>query len=986
MINGCPNFSIDIDIKEEIIDVLQINQILAIITKTSVYIYHSYTLLPLGKHIRASTSLENNGLNIKARKKLIYSRSTRRPSKLNIYIQTDLNFLIIYQISIDNSSSIYEIHNIKEELIQNGLPSSYTHKKFSITNFISSATKTFIHGAEEISPALENIESVKNNIIDDELGGYEIESIKISVYKILKIGVGNQKFWLEPNSHNLLVFNFIGESIESNVLQIVKLTNFESKQLDLSTVYSGNVKNIFYNQYFNYFLIVGEEEELIKISITEEEGEEGPALGLTKIGFGNFEQAYFNPKSNLILAENEGSLKLYHLDDHLHEIRTLDMAAGVINWSNCGEFFTVVYESGDWKLVSKFGKILLNTKSVRSEINESNGNQGFLHAKSILISNNSMSLYILGLESHKIYCIPLSTILNDIIYDKEYFSIIEDYRTFLRFPLLPKFKKLLLFHDNDNLIDSNSQTEKLTISKNSFNQIAMSYERYLAISSPIATGGLTNHVLWYNFKSHFAEELNIVNQFWFHHFLIVVNRKLRHSFEEVDEEEHLIDEIIVFDTSKTKYAMSGEESAFTSDSLLWKYDFKSTFINIQLIDGENSSHVIILTSDFKIVILDLMLDKTVQTDSDTKHYKVFISINKTVHLKSLEHKINLKEVKQSSLIDQKHFIFLLQSGDLYLLKNSSRSASFSNKPLDALKPSNFYDLIKLDSSVEYFKFKTINFQKNINFIYMFNGQQILIYDVYELVDKAYNKKQPHHEEDDLLESEDTNLIPITIDTEEMIPFEIEADQKTINLIGFENLAINRHMLILKNKVSHKLILNNFIEFDLIHKGDLESTFNRYKSFDNFEFCLELLLFKLLTDEEPSLTLKRLCQLIEFSENSEFIYINCLRKIEVAYWSKFFDVINMTPEKFMNRLIKLDNVELCYNYLIVYLNYKREGDTEIETDDSNHELTKFDKQIILQIIKMLDKAGKYDWCFELCRFIKVLEPSGQFLKKIKSELE
>ncbi|KAI5966500.1 RIC1 [Candida pseudojiufengensis] len=880
---------------------------------------------------------------------------------------------------------MYQIHNTNEELIQSGLPSSYTHKKFSITNFIQSATKTLLHGVEEISPNLENIESTKNNIIDDELGGYDIESIKLSVYKILKIGTGNQLFWLEPNSHNLLVFNYIDESIESDVLQIVKLNNFESKLLNFNAIHEEKVKKIFFNQYFNYFLVVDENDTILKVTIDEED--EDLKLKAVKVGTGNFLKASFNPKSNLFSVEENESLHLYHLHDHLVKIKTYDLGSGKLKWSSCGNFFTLINESGDWKIVSKFGKVLFDTKNVLNEINESNGlNKDFLSTRSIVISKNSLALYMLGLKSNKIYYVPLSCILNEFVYDKEYLNIVEDYRTFLRFPLLPKFKKLLLFHDNDNTIDDLSQTEKFAISISKINQIAMSYGWHLAVSTPIMSGGLANHVLWLNLKNHFTEQLNIVNQFWFHHFLIVINRKVRHSFEEDNQDEKLIDEFIVFDTSKTKYAMSGEESAFTSDSLLWKYDFKSTFINVQLIEEKDMSHVIILTSDYKIVILDLSIDKTVHLDSETKHYKVFISISKTVHLASLQHKINFKEVKQSSMIDKKHFLFLLHSGDLYLLKNSSRSASFSNKPIDAIKPSNFYDLIKLDSSIEYFKFKTINFQKIINFIYLFNGKQVLIYDIHELLDKAYNKKLSHIQDDDLLESEDSKLIPIIIDTEEMIPFEIEADRKTINLIGFENVTINRHMFIIKNKVSHKLILNNFIEFDLTHKGDLESTYNRYKSFDNFEFCLELLLFKLLTDEEPSLTLKRLCQLIEFSENSEFIYINCLRKIEVAYWSRFFDVLNMTPEKFMNRLIKLDNVELCYNYLIVYLNYKREGDSELISDDTNHELTRFDKQIILQIIKMLDKSGKFDWCFELCRFIKVLEPSGQFLNEIKSVFE
>jgi hypothetical protein len=89
---------------------------------------------------------------------------------------------------------------------------------------------------------------------------------------------------------------------------------------------------------------------------------------------------------------------------------------------------------------------------------------------------------------------------------------------------------------------------------------------------------------------------------------------------------------------------------------------------------------------------------------------------------------------------------------------------------------------------------------------------------------------------------------------------------------------------------------------------------------------------------------------------------------------------MTPIQFMTRLIAIANVELCYQYLIVYLNYKKEDE-----DDDDESLDVTDRDIILQIIVMLDKSQKWEWCFELCRFIKLLEPTGEFLSVIKKEL-
>lgn len=1021
MINGCPNFAIDLNVEDEIVDIIQLHQIIAIVTKTSVYIYHLYTLLPLASHTRSSNSIELNGINTTAKKKLIHEPHGGKQSKLNLFIQTTSNFLVIYQISIDYSHAIYEVHNSNHELIQAAVPMNYSLGNFSFTKFLQSATKSFMQGKDEdVSPKLENVESINNNSIDDELGGYDIEPVKLSVYKVLQMGLGTgeQVFSLQLNSHELFIFNYAheaNEEVDSDYFQVVDLSNFETKLIDLSTYswFKTPAKRVYYNQYGDYFLLVTKADEIMRLKFDKEGG-----LRSCTVGLGDLSNVCFSPCSNLLIGEEGETWKLYHLKDGiLEKLKTLNFPQGRVNWSSCGDFFGIVEDSGNWKLLSRFGKVLFDTHQTINELNSKhNHSEGFLNAKTILIGENSNTLYVISQDSCKLYYIPLYNIVNDLVYDKNYITVIENHRNFVRFPMLPKFRRLLLHHDNESIGSSPTYQRKIILSKSLFGQLSISYGDHLAVSTPITTGGLTNHILWFNCKNHFADPLNIIEQFWFQDYLIVVNRRIQHEFEaDKEKQEPLVDEVIVYDTLKTKYGMSGENIVLSSDSVLWRYDFKCTFVATQLVHNGDVSHIVVLTTDYRLVVLDLVTDKIVNLDSQTKHYRIFISTNKTVHLASLQHKLNLHETRQITMIDKRHFLFLLQSGELYLLKNVTRSSSISQKPTDVIKPSNMYDLIKLNSTIEFFKFVTVPFQSPVQFIYLFNGDQILIYDVDEMVAKACNKL--HVNQEDAFESEDeSELVPIAIDTDDILPLEIETDRNTINLIGLENLSLSyhHHDFVIKNKLAHKLILNNFIEFDLIHRGDLESTFNKYKSFTNFQFCLELLLFKLLVGGEQqhqqqqqssNLTLKRLFQLIEFTESPESIYINCLRKIEVAYWNKFFNVLNTTPVKFMDRLIKLDNVELCYHYLIVYLNYKKEGEPGDNENNGKVEdtyesgtvlhanggegaapdqLSGDDKQIILQIIKMLAESEKWDWCFELCRFIKILEPSGQFLKEIKAE--
>ena len=83
----------------------------------------------------------------------------------------------------------------------------------------------------------------------------------------------------------------------------------------------------------------------------------------------------------------------------------------------------------------------------------------------------------------------------------------------------------------------------------------------------------------------------------------------------------------------------------------------------------------------------------------------------------------------------------------------------------------------------------------------------------------------------------------------------------------------------------------------------------FQQYENFDYCLELLLFKYLTFDQNEEFLRRVVAVIETLDDSESIYVNCLRKIEVEYWDLFFKTLDTTPIIFMKRLIANDNVEL-----------------------------------------------------------------------------
>lgn len=632
------------------------------------------------------------------------------------------------------------------------------------------------------------------------------------------------------------------------------------------------------------------------------------------------------------------------------------------------------------------------------------------------MNKNKSHLYLVDLLSLANGNHSTGTSSDLIFYNNEYISILSNYsanaaNNFIRFPMLPLFKDI--FRKIENFNGSSSSVKypsgQLRLSSNRYRQISVTYGDHIAVSTPYNSGHYVNQILWFNFRDYYVEPLNIIEHFWFDDYLILFNRTV--------QEDIFVDEIMVLDTSLSKYGHGGTNFNFDSDLIIWKHNLNSKFICYELSDREEttlkgngidlSKNLMIVTDDKKIIIFELskyessiLIKKRLQSgnphqnlddqdDSDVKNYKIFIGLSKTVHLNSIQDKLAIPDISQLSMVENKHFLLLLNNGDLFLLKNYTSKPSLDESNGALKQPSNMYELIKIKGSIEYYQLQSINYikQNKISYLYLFNGESLLIYNLLEMIELAFgtHKRVP----DNIDDLEPRMVDPITIAVHDFQPLVIEntvsessAGLKSIDLVGLESISFYKNnYLIVKNKMNHKLILNNFIEYDVSTKFDIDSILLKYQPFNNFDYCLELLLFNYLTSNSADY-LSKIIELINHTYLPESIYINCLRKIEIAYWQTFFEHLKTTPTEFMNKLIEIGSVELCYNYLIIYLNFKKEH----EDTSSDISLDSHDTEIILKIIKMLDKSQNWDWCFELCRFIKLLEPSGNLLKQIEVVLK
>ncbi|CAH6723620.1 hypothetical protein CLIB1444_17S00914 [[Candida] jaroonii] len=937
------------------IDILH-TSIIALLTPRSIILIHQQTLLPLTVHTRSEESIKQHGLNkeIKTKEINVNYGELQKLNIANLFCQTDEDYLIIFQITIDPTKSIYEVHDNNStnnnEILQKIYPTSYSKSKFSIQNIFNNV-KNLIN---EVTLNLENVENFNNyQQEEDKLNG-DIEFTKMSIFKIIKVAIGIENVWVKSNSHNIFVYN-------NNCIQIINIKNMNNEVIYLNELEWYNGKQIKFIDYCKGgFVFVNESDEIWWLNVTDLPDISGYQFEGT---FKDVEYIKFNPVFDLLIIyqkkrgedlENDeilhnNVLNLYkHEKERLVFLQKIEYDLGnfqylTIDWCFNGNFFVLLSDKGYWTIISKFGNGTTNTLNISNELN-----YNFLLTDKVLIGSNGHFLYLINNETKMISKVGLTSLNNDedlVLVNQNYISTIHNNKI-VKFPMLPVFKKVL------NVMEDKQCKFKVSI--NDTNQFIMTFGNQISVSTPFREGTINplRHIVWYHFKNYYMESLNIIQHICYKNYILLINR----SMKEINNKDKLIDELIIINIEDLKYGDGGSQIHFDSDLIVWRQKFNNLILTVDIINGNLA---VLEDTNFKILLFKISRN----TKINENFYKFHIKVIKTIYLNDIPGDFDVSKVIKLDIINANNdIIFLLNNGDFFLLKSQSNKILLTN----------FYQLIKINESIENFKINNIILSEDlVKYIYLFKGNSILIYNLTNLIDLSFDKSI--HITDGIEDIDLPSLIqPIIVNYTSYQPLKILQNDKTINLIGLQDLIINNN--IVKLKLNYNLILNNLIEFDLINNIPLDDIKLKFNTFENFSYCLELLLFKYLTNDDTEL-LKKLVKLID---NDLIIFINCLRKIEFNYWSKFFKVLGKTPITMMENILHENNVELCYNFLIIYLNCKKEGEI-------NGELDKDDKLIIMKILKLLDSENRWDWCFELCRFVKLLDPSSEFLKAVEIEI-
>lgn len=1028
-VNNAPKLLAPVPLKSAIVDLVPLPQtsILLLVSLTSVVAIDSTSFLPLAYHNRSAECVASHG---NSKKVTVFEASVNTAENeharaASFCVSTDSTYVLIYQITINYSNSMYEILDVAnpDNVLQNGLPLLHENSKHSLTNIFKSATRSLGLNAEN---TMINIEHFENGLYDDEQRNENLPLVRLSLAKLLKMPAPVQSFWSKPNSHSLMFHNNVEQ------IQLLNIKTLNSHTVDLRSYdwYSDTVL-LEYNSTHNFYFHVNSSLELSLIQVTT-----GESITLEH---SVIEQLHskpkhinFNTQHDLVLFQFSGAVFVYLFRFDLNKFHSIQRLKRVLEikkdsnvsctWSPSGDFFTVVDTSNEhFQLISKFGFVFFKSESVGAEISTTtnlktplyNNLTDFCRASKCTISPNGQQLYTINKNQSTLYLLDLLSIpqhnLNSpILSDLTYINVPSQKRAshFHRIPILPLFQNLLQKLQLLNGVSGEAALKKPTgqfsVSQNEFNQISMAYGPNVAISTPVSLGSEAQHALWFLLHNHFTDQFNIVNHFWIKDFLVLVNRYEKNGGKKgVAVPEHVVDELMILSTASSKYGAGGADFKFDSDLIAWRHTFNNRIISFEVtISADGSNLLTLLTSDLKIIMMEIKLinknSPNRLTEIKLGHSRISISVCRTIFLSSIRHKFPISNVQKFVSIEERHFLFLLFTGEVFLLKNQVFKSPDS-------PTNNMYELKLIAASVEQMQVFEIPFSdKPRKFVSLFVGDFLLIHDLRRLV--TADAEMPNLLEDstnelDLGDFNDSKtgasnkalnlaLKPIIIPSSLYMPLYTAPSNSSIEILNLEyQISAKNEHLIIKHRTNRQLILNRFVGYDLFD-AKLEALLitAKYQNFAHYDYCLELLLYENLNELAADENLTRIMDLVSHSKAADAIYVNLLRKIEVHYWSRFFELLHQTPVGLMDHLITLKDVELCYNYLIIYLNYKRESATIDESAEQVTVLNEKERNVITKIIQMLLESEMWSESYELCRFIKLLEPLNELLYQIQELLD
>lgn len=985
--------------------------LVAVLFASSLQICHSPTLIPLAIIDRSLACLSAHGplAILQVRHVTVDTAKLDQFHSVNVFIATAAHYVLVYHVLISTSQSLYEVHdkNDPDRTLQNALPLAL-QSKFSFGSLLRSATRSILAGGSA-SVNLENVEHFNNLLHDDEVRNGQIPSVKASRVKLLKMNAAICGFWCKLNSQNLIFYNDVDE------LHVLNLKSFNSDIVSIHELpwFNGTLL-LAYDVARNWFFHLDSHLHLLLLRFAQETGgggniaENGHDTGNAKLTLHSspllsleepLVSVHFNPQKDVVLFCFESSIQVYSMTQVgklvlLAWVSTvasgIDVGVLTCSWAPDGSFFVVANSStGDWSVYSTFGSVLFDSATVKSSLLSSraeNSNEpavasqlAYLSAFHVAVASNSRNLYIIDKNRSNIYLQPLTSLsVSDgqaVLQDADYLSIPLPDHSLARFSYPPQYQRTIASMQSINGVPDKQSfkrhTGKLTVALNEWNQFSISYGNQLSVSTPAACEKEAFHVLWFNFTNHFLEPMNIVSHFWAGDILFLMNRFFRTDTSEDPElVDTTADELILVDAARTRYGLGGTPLKFDTDLILWRHTFKKRVLTHEVQptgDGSGSHILTLITSDLKNIVLEVA--RAAKAPSTPQG--ILVRIRRTIHLSSMKHKLAIALVKRVVMFQEKHFFFLLDNGDVFLLKNQAPVEAAEPGRRRSLQLSNMYELEKIHGAVEWLQKSAIRNgdMDSVVYISLFSKGSVYCYDARGLVDVEGTAREP---------------IVLTVP---FYPLRIQQSGGSIEVVGidYHTAAKNDH-LVIKQKLSRQMVLNRFIQHDLLqNKLPHSEILRRYSGMGNFDYCLELLLFDFLDVHHDDESLGAVIALVNSTENAHAIYVNFLRKIEMKYWGKFFHLLGATPLGLMRSLIDSQNTQLCYNYLIVYLNFKKESEGADTNEESHDILQEKDEVIILQIITLLKKAHKWDECFELCRFLKLLDPSGNLLKTIRSEL-
>jgi hypothetical protein len=377
-------------------------------------------------------------------------------------------------------------------------------------------------------------------------------------------------------------------------------------------------------------------------------------------------------------------------------------------------------------------------------------------------------------------------------------------------------------------------------------------------------------------------------------------------------------ELVMFDLRKFK-----PTEDFNSGTVAFKYD---------------------LSGD--IILLNVIGDDIVMYSSSSKYYHFTIQALVTGLKIDLIKILNMDKVFKShsnfrSLIKVKtdpknHDMLILNNGELILL--SERESG--------------YQKYLLFDKIEYcYKISEEEY-------YMFNGEDLLLVKNFSGLIKTKDHSST------VLKVKPENY-PLLLTLEKGL------------FVTMENTLIKRKSMEINSLNSkNSIFLHDLIRFELTENTGGE-IYEKYRTYKNFPFALELLLYQTVTNDGD---LTRVIELIKENPIYELNVVSkCLRKIEMTYWSRLLKALGATPQGLLQKCIELKEWKTLGILVIIFLNY-----------DTENEVISIEEDQLIDVLKLLynnahDDGELWETSFEMLRFLKLLDPTGGLLKRSKDAL-